>query len=271
MWCPQVRELLDGVGWTPQEIDHYAFHQPGQAVLERIFSDLDAKPSAGVFTHSLYGNTASTAWARLWITASAKGPSATATRSSSAVPPPVSRWWPAAAEWVLSASLHRAVSDHQQDVPDSGFGRSARSRYCNCALRFRRPPCGWTDLLPGYHKSTVDRPVFIVGNPRSGTTFLHRLLLGSGDDLAAFELWEMCSPAITARKVLGPIVPRVRPVLTGALPPLDIHDTNLRGIETDDVLWFFRTMDGPFAWAFSLPGKTPGAVPCAGARWASRG
>lgn len=60
---PEVRGLLDQVGWTPQEIDHYAFHQPSQAVLKRIFSDLDAKPDAGIYTHSLYGNTASTAWA----------------------------------------------------------------------------------------------------------------------------------------------------------------------------------------------------------------
>ena len=58
-------------------------------------------------------------------------------------------------------------------------------------------------LFPAYRKQPIDRPVFIVGNPRSGTTFLHRLLLGSGDDLAAFELWEMLFPAITARKLLG--------------------------------------------------------------------
>lgn len=60
---PEVRGLLDGVGWTPEEINHYAFHQPSQAVLERIFAELDAKPDAGIYTHSLYGNTASTAWA----------------------------------------------------------------------------------------------------------------------------------------------------------------------------------------------------------------
>lgn len=60
---PEVRELLDGIGWTPEEVSHYAFHQPSQAVLERIFSDLNAKPDACIHTHSLYGNTASTAWA----------------------------------------------------------------------------------------------------------------------------------------------------------------------------------------------------------------
>ena len=60
---PEVRGLLNDAGWTPEEVDHYAFHQPSQAVLERIFSDLDAKPDACIYTHSMYGNSASTAWA----------------------------------------------------------------------------------------------------------------------------------------------------------------------------------------------------------------
>jgi hypothetical protein len=106
-------------------------------------------------------------------------------------------------------------------------------------------------FFPGYRKEPIDRPIFIVGNPRSGTTFLHRLLLGAGDT-AAFELWEMLFPAITARKLLGRIVPRFDRLSPARYHPSDIHDTNLRGIETDDVLWFFRTMDGPFAWAYFL-------------------
>ena len=60
---PLVRELLAKSDWTPEEINHYAFHQPSEAVLKKIFNELDAKPEAGVFTHALYGNTASTAWA----------------------------------------------------------------------------------------------------------------------------------------------------------------------------------------------------------------
>ena len=104
-------------------------------------------------------------------------------------------------------------------------------------------------LFPSYREKPIDRPIFIVGNPRSGTTFLHRLLLGAGDT-AAFELWEMLFPAITARKLLGRIVPRLDRLSPARYHPSDIHDTNLRGIETDDVLWFFRTLDGPFAWAY---------------------
>lgn len=107
-------------------------------------------------------------------------------------------------------------------------------------------------FFPAYRKKPIDRPIFIVGNPRSGTTFLHRLLLGAGDELAAFELWEMLFPAITARKLLGRIVPRFDRLSPARYHPSDVHDTSLRGIETDDVAWFFRTMDGPFAWAYFL-------------------
>jgi 3-oxoacyl-[acyl-carrier-protein] synthase III len=60
---PEIQGLLAGIGWSPEEIDHYAFHQPSEAVLEKIFADLNAKPQACIHTHSVYGNTASTAWA----------------------------------------------------------------------------------------------------------------------------------------------------------------------------------------------------------------
>ena len=106
-------------------------------------------------------------------------------------------------------------------------------------------------FYPRHRKQAIDRPIFIIGNPRSGTTFLHRLLLGAGD-MAAFELWEMLFPAITARKLLGGIVPRLDRLSPARYHPSDVHDTSLRGIETDDVAWFFRTLDGPFAWAYFL-------------------
>jgi omega-hydroxy-beta-dihydromenaquinone-9 sulfotransferase len=106
-------------------------------------------------------------------------------------------------------------------------------------------------FYPRHRRQAIDRPIFIIGNPRSGTTFLHRLLLGAGD-MAALELWEMLFPAITARKLLGGIVPRLDKLSPAKYHPSDVHDTSLRGIETDDVAWFFRTMDGPFAWAYFL-------------------
>jgi omega-hydroxy-beta-dihydromenaquinone-9 sulfotransferase len=106
-------------------------------------------------------------------------------------------------------------------------------------------------FFPRHRRQPIDRPIFIIGNPRSGTTFLHRLMLGAGD-MAAFELWEMLFPAITARKLLGRIVPRLDRLSPARYHASDVHDTSLRGIETDDVAWFFRTLDGPFAWAYFL-------------------
>jgi hypothetical protein len=112
------------------------------------------------------------------------------------------------------------------------------------------PTLGLDHLFyPRHRRQPIDRPIFIIGNPRSGTTFLHRLLLGAGG-MAAFELWEMLFPAITARKLLGRIVPRLDRLSPARYHSSDIHETSLRGIETDDVAWFFRTLDGPFAWAY---------------------
>ena len=61
--APEIVRLLAEAGWSPSEIDHYALHQPSEAVLERIFADLGARSQACAHTHSMFGNTASTAWA----------------------------------------------------------------------------------------------------------------------------------------------------------------------------------------------------------------
>lgn len=104
-------------------------------------------------------------------------------------------------------------------------------------------------IFPGWRKQALDRPIFIIGNPRSGTTFLHRLLMGTGD-VATFEMWEMLFPAISARKALGGIMPRLDKLNPAQYHSSDAHETSLRGVETDDLLTFFNTLDGPFAWAY---------------------
>ncbi|TGD85037.1 hypothetical protein BayCH28_22855 [Mycolicibacterium sp. CH28] len=59
---PELRRLLADVGWSPEDVDHYALHQPSEAVVERVLAELGARPQAGVHTHALFGNTASTSW-----------------------------------------------------------------------------------------------------------------------------------------------------------------------------------------------------------------
>lgn len=59
----EIQRLLASAGWAAEDVDHYIFHQPSQAIMERVFDALGARPEACVHTHSLYGNTASTSWA----------------------------------------------------------------------------------------------------------------------------------------------------------------------------------------------------------------
>jgi 3-oxoacyl-[acyl-carrier-protein] synthase-3 len=56
---PWVKQNLDAVGWAAADVDHYLFHQPSEIMVRKILEDIGAKPDAGVYTHSLYGNTAS--------------------------------------------------------------------------------------------------------------------------------------------------------------------------------------------------------------------
>lgn len=56
-------------------------------------------------------------------------------------------------------------------------------------------------LFRRYRTVTVRQPVFIVGVPRSGTTFFHRVL-AEDDQYTTFSTWEcLFAPSITERKI----------------------------------------------------------------------
>lgn len=48
----------------------------------------------------------------------------------------------------------------------------------------------------------VDRPVFIVGHARSGTTLCHRLLAADGDNFSYFLYWEVLFPSLLQKKII---------------------------------------------------------------------
>jgi hypothetical protein len=57
-------------------------------------------------------------------------------------------------------------------------------------------------LFPAYRQVEVKGPVFIIGNPRSGTTFLHRLLARDEKNFSAMRTWEMLvAPSVTMRRM----------------------------------------------------------------------
>ncbi len=104
-------------------------------------------------------------------------------------------------------------------------------------------------FFPSIRKKKLDRPIFILGNPRSGTTFVHRFLLHS-ERLCAFQLWEMLFPAVTARRIFGGLVDRLAPLNPARYHSSDAHETSLRDVETDEPLWLFHAVRGPFVWAY---------------------
>ena len=62
----------------------------------------------------------------------------------------------------------------------------------------------WDDLFyKEYKQQKLTQPVFIVGNPRSGTTYLHRLLANDSENFSYIRMWEVLfAPSISQRKLL---------------------------------------------------------------------
>jgi hypothetical protein len=54
----------------------------------------------------------------------------------------------------------------------------------------------------GYRKIELEKPVFITGNPRSGTSFIHRQMTGDKRQFFFFKTWEIIFPAIIQKKFL---------------------------------------------------------------------
>lgn len=106
-------------------------------------------------------------------------------------------------------------------------------------------------LFPRLGRQKIQKPVFIVGNPRSGTTFLHRYMVKQ-ELGCAFELWQLLYPSMTARTVLRPIIHKLEALSPAKFHISAAHETSLTSVETDDVLVFFRYIDGLFLYGYFL-------------------
>ncbi len=61
-------------------------------------------------------------------------------------------------------------------------------------------------FFPAYHQQQVKSPIFIIGNPRSGTTFTHRLIEKDRSTFTAATSWELIfCPSIIQRKIIWAI------------------------------------------------------------------
>ncbi|MEW5828560.1 MAG: sulfotransferase [Chloroflexota bacterium] len=111
-------------------------------------------------------------------------------------------------------------------------------------------------LFPGYKNQPVEKPLFILGNFRSGSTFLHRLL--SRDDIfTSLTIWDIyLAPSVTQKKLtqlvarldnrFGGILHRVLHAFDRAtLGRVRIHPISFFKPEEDENI-HFQNWDGYF-------------------------
>jgi hypothetical protein len=103
-------------------------------------------------------------------------------------------------------------------------------------------------FFPGFRLTPVVAPVFIIGNPRSGTTHLHRLMALDEEQFTSFTFLDLLFPALTQRACLS-FLRRIDPYLgrpfhrikqrieTRFMAPRDkLHYTRFDEPEEDDWL-----------------------------------
>lgn len=118
-------------------------------------------------------------------------------------------------------------------------------------------------LYPGFRKVRVASPVFIVGNGRSGTTHMHRLLAGDANRFSWFRTWEMLLPSIVQRRLVHGLAALDRRLLGGRIARrlqstedavfADVrgkHNWRLDGPEEDDFLLFNNWSSGSLVFPF---------------------
>ncbi|MEM1175132.1 MAG: sulfotransferase [Pseudomonadota bacterium] len=122
-------------------------------------------------------------------------------------------------------------------------------------------------LFPRYHDVEIRSPLFVIGPPRTGTTFMHHVL-AADENTTTFRLWEcLFGVTISGRKICrgllrldaltGRIVSRLAARITRGLQSSmdDVHPLGLNDPEEDFLLFL------PLASCFLI------AVPFPEARW----
>lgn len=100
-------------------------------------------------------------------------------------------------------------------------------------------------------RTSVSRPIVLVGNPRTGTTFLQRFLTSHGVG-CGMELVLMLYPSLLLQRLLRPVLPLLERLSPARFHSTAAHQTSLGSVETDDVAVLFRYLDGFFLYGFFL-------------------
>jgi hypothetical protein len=106
-------------------------------------------------------------------------------------------------------------------------------------------------FFPKLRRTRLKRPIVLVGNPRTGTTFLQRFLTDEGFG-SGMELFLMLYPSLTLQRMLRPLMPLLEKLSPAKFHSTEAHETSLSSVETDDVAVLFRYLDGFFLYGFFL-------------------
>ncbi|HEX7507042.1 MAG TPA: sulfotransferase [Polyangia bacterium] len=106
-------------------------------------------------------------------------------------------------------------------------------------------------FFPRLQEARANRPIVLVGNPRTGTTFLQRFLADEGFG-SGMELFLMLYPSLLIQKLFKPLLPLLEKVSPAKFHSTKAHKTSLTSVETDDVAVLFRYLDGFFLYGFFL-------------------
>ena len=106
-------------------------------------------------------------------------------------------------------------------------------------------------LFPGFRRTPIDRPVFIVATPRSGTTLLHHLLALDEETFVHLRLYQTVFPTLLLQRAIDlfaaveratglPFSAVVRAINARIFTNWEgIHDVGLDAEEEDEALWVF--------------------------------
>ncbi len=92
-------------------------------------------------------------------------------------------------------------------------------------------------FFPEFRRIKINKPIFIIGHPRSGTTFLHRLLTQT-QEFVVFEFWHILFPSLVARKIVGPFIRSLTRRGKDIVFPKEVgHEITLSSVEEEEVLF----------------------------------
>lgn len=106
-------------------------------------------------------------------------------------------------------------------------------------------------FFPGIDKVEIKSPIVLIGNPRTGTTFLQRFLTDNGIG-AGMELFRMVYPSLLLQKMLKPLLPVLEAISPAKFHKPEVHKTSLSEVETDDAAMITRYFDGFFVYGFFM-------------------